>query len=359
MKFLSFRGTKPPVAIAVTILAGTLGGALCALAGLPAAWLSGSLVVVTLLAVAGYPVALPESFRRIVFILLGISMGSAVTPETIAGVWTWPISLGLLALSLPVTMLGATLYLRWAGWERDASLYSSAPGALSAVLALAYATGADVRKVAFAQSSRVFFIIAALPGALALLGISTAGAAATPWLAFGSGWDLLLMAVFGFAGGVIAERFSVPGGLIIGAMLASAVLHGSGYVTARVPQLIQVPCFIALGAFIGVRFVGTDFKLLRRLFVHSLGAFIVAAVICVLFAWVAAFAAGESFGKTTLAFAPGALEAMIILAFLLDLDPAFVGAHHIARFLLIAIFLPLVARAWYGKINGGGGGTTD
>ncbi|MCC6947310.1 MAG: AbrB family transcriptional regulator [Bradyrhizobiaceae bacterium] len=360
MSFLSPRGTTSPVATVVTIVSGALGGALFALAGLPAAWLSGSLIVVTTLALVGYPVSLPEPLRRAVFIVLGISMGTAVTPETIAGMWNWPITLALLVLSLPVTMAGVVLYLRWAGWERDASLYASAPGALSAVLALAYATGADVRKVAFAQSSRVFFLIAALPGTLALLGMSAPGpVAAAPWFAFDSGWDLLLMAVFGIAGGLIADRFGVPGGLIIGAMLASAVLHGSGYVTARLPQLVLVPCFVALGAFIGVRFVGTDFKLLRRLFVHSLGAFVVAVAICAAFALVAALAAGEELGKTTLAFAPGALEAMIILAFLLDLDPAFVGAHHLLRFLLIALCLPFVARAWIGRIpgNGGGGGS--
>ncbi len=40
---------------------------------------------------------------------------------------------------------------------------------------------------------------------------------------------------------------------------------------------------------------------------------------------------------------------MTILAFLIGLDPAFVGAHHLARFLLIAMLLPFVAKALIGK----------
>ena len=40
---------------------------------------------------------------------------------------------------------------------------------------------------------------------------------------------------------------------------------------------------------------------------------------------------------------------MIILAFLIGLDPAFVGAHHLARFLLIALLLPIVARMMFGR----------
>ena len=44
------------------------------------------------------------------------------------------------------------------------------------------------------------------------------------------------------------------------------------------------------------------------------------------------------------AFAPGGLEAMTMMAFALGLDPLFVGAHHIARFLFISLALPWVAR---------------
>jgi uncharacterized membrane protein AbrB (regulator of aidB expression) len=40
---------------------------------------------------------------------------------------------------------------------------------------------------------------------------------------------------------------------------------------------------------------------------------------------------------------------MIILAFLIGLDPAFVGAHHIVRFLLIALCLPFAARILFRK----------
>ena len=43
-------------------------------------------------------------------------------------------------------------------------------------------------------------------------------------------------------------------------------------------------------------------------------------------------------------FSPGALDAMMMLALALQLDPIFVGAHHVARFLLISAALPLFVR---------------
>jgi hypothetical protein len=44
------------------------------------------------------------------------------------------------------------------------------------------------------------------------------------------------------------------------------------------------------------------------------------------------------------AFAPGAQDTMTVLALALHLDPIYVGAHHLARFLLVSLSLPFLAR---------------
>ncbi len=343
-----------PLNAAVTIGVAVLGGALFTLAGLPAAWLSGALVAVSVLALAGFPADIPDGLRRVVFIVLGISMGAAVTPQTIAGLHTWPLTMFFLVLSIPASMGAIMLYLAWAGWDRRVSVFASALGAMSAVIATAAEAGVDVRKVVFVQSVRVFVLIAALPGILVAMGLAAPEGATvlTPSYDIGPLWELALMAGGGIAGGLLAERLGVPGGLLVGAMLVSAVLHGTGYVTSLVPLYVLVPCFVLLGAFIGARFAGTSLALARNLFVHSLGAFVVAVAVWLLFSFVAAWIADESLGKVLLAFAPGGLEAMIILAFLIGLDPAFVGAHHIVRFVLIALFLPVAARLMFGKAPG-------
>lgn len=350
MNFLSTGGIKPPLAIAVTVVVAALGGALLALVDFPAAWLSGSLIAVTALALAGFPARVPDGVRRAVFIVLGISMGAAVTPETIAGIRTWPITMFMLVLSIPGAMGAVMLYLKWAGWDREVSLYASALGAMSAVVAAATDAGVDVRKVVFVQSVRVFFLIAALPGLLVATGLAAPdGAVAVIPPSAGQWWEIVLMGMGGIAGGLVAERIGIPGGLIVGSMLVNAVLHGTGFVTAAVPAYVLIPCFVLLGGFIGARFFGTDIAMLKGLILHSVGAFVVAVAVSSAFAVAGAWLAGEGIGKAIIAFAPGGLEAMIILAFLIGLDPAFVGAHHLVRFILIALFLPIVARALFGR----------
>ena len=43
------------------------------------------------------------------------------------------------------------------------------------------------------------------------------------------------------------------------------------------------------------------------------------------------------------AYAPGAQDTMMVLALALHLDPIFVGAHHVSRFLLVSLSLPILA----------------
>ncbi len=60
------------------------------------------------------------------------------------------------------------------------------------------------------------------------------------------------------------------------------------------------------------------------------------------FAWAGAWWLGLPFGQLWLAYAPGGVEAMTIVAFVLGLDTAFVGTHHVVRF----AGLGLLARWW-------------
>ena len=44
------------------------------------------------------------------------------------------------------------------------------------------------------------------------------------------------------------------------------------------------------------------------------------------------------------AYAPGSIDAMMILALALHLDPVFVGAHHLARVFTVTLALPIIVR---------------
>jgi hypothetical protein len=49
-------------------------------------------------------------------------------------------------------------------------------------------------------------------------------------------------------------------------------------------------------------------------------------------------------GEVMIAFAPGAVDAMMLLALALNLDPVYVGAHHLVRIFFVSLAMPLFAR---------------
>ncbi|OYX15217.1 MAG: hypothetical protein B7Z15_01330 [Rhizobiales bacterium 32-66-8] len=343
MRFPSPAAWRPLIGpTCLTLLAGTLGGFLFERLGMPAPWMSGALVGTTLLALAPAPSALPEPLRFLSFLILGCSMGAALSPEMLARAATWPVSMGFLAVSVALVMVGVTLFLRRvAGWNLETAFYASIPGALSAVIAMAATTTADMRRVAFAQALRLFLLVAALPHILGAAGSHAPRVAAeTHATALG---PLVLLIAAALCGGLIFARLRVPGGILVGAMAASAVLHATGLSDAQIPNLLLIPSFIILGAGVGLRFKGTDMRTLRESVFASLGAVVVAVGISVVFALLAAWITGEEAGKMVTAFAPGALETMTVLGFALGYDPAFMSAHHLFRFAGLSIAMPLLA----------------
>src|SRR5205085_7457507 len=149
-----------------------------------------------------------------------------------------------------------------------------------------------------------------------------------------------------------AFRFNMPGGLIVGAMAASGVLHGGGFVHAFLPVPVAIGSFVIMGAMIGTRLGGAAIRMRAKLGLVGLGALAVGTTVGFLFALGVATLLSLRLADVVMAYAPGAIEAMTIIAFALHLDPVFVGVHHLARFTFMSLVLPAavgVIRAYEGK----------
>jgi uncharacterized protein len=227
------------------------------------------------------------------------------------------------------------------GWDTLSSLFAAAPGALAQAMALAQDTGADVRAIAMVQTVRLFILAVALPIAFAAFGVAglpPPRGTDAPMLRSAIELGVLILASAG--AGWLAFRFSIPGGLIVGAMAASGVLHGGGFVHAFLPVPVAILSFIVMGAMIGTRLGDADIKSLARLCLTGIGALMVGTTVGCLFALGVAWALSLRLADVVMAYAPGAIEAMTIIAFALHLDPVFVGVHHLARFTFMSMVLP-------------------
>src|SRR5947209_2588262 len=213
---------------AETIVFASVGATALGLAGLPAGWLSGAIVAVSAAALSGRPVFVPAQVGRAVYVILGISLGSSVTPATVATMVTWPLSMLAVAIAMIAITGAVTAYLKYVhGWDTLSALFAAAPGALAQAMALATETGANVRAIAMVQTVRLFILAVALPVIFASFGVAglpPPRGASGPLMQ--SLTDLGVLVAASGAAGLAALRFRIPGGLIVGAMTASGVLHG-------------------------------------------------------------------------------------------------------------------------------------
>ena len=329
-------------------LAALSGAGVAHLVGVPAASLSGAMVGAGLLVFfGGFGARIPTPAVTLLFTFLGVSMGAGVTPDALAKAHSWPLSLALMALGTVAVTLAVYAYLVHAmNWERKSAYFSAMPGALSYVLAIMQEARGDVGRVAQSQSLRVFLLIAILPSIVVMVGH---GHAAVPQVQGPPAGELTLMFLAGLAGAFIGVRLKLPAGALVGAFLASAALHGADVVHGRPPRWMMEGGFIILGTYIALRFQGIHPREVARNLMASLGAFVVALAVAGATAMLASHLLSIPLGQTMIAFAPGGIEAMVMLAFMMDLDPAYVAVHQLGRFLLMLVLVPVMARFVLGR----------
>ncbi len=331
---------------AETLLIAAAGGLTFTLLGLPAGLISGSVVAVTVAALFGRPAKVPVPLARVCYVVVGILLGTVVTPQTLKGLATWPVSVALLMVATLCMIAATTSYLRVVhGWDRLSALMGASPGSMMQVITLSSELGADLRAVAIVQTLRVLLLTIGIPGGLALFGLVAPAVPIVRGPAGGSSLaEILVVVAASTATAWAMARLRFPGGFLFGAMTGSGVLHGSGFVQAVLPWWIGSAAVIVLGAVVGSRFANTTFRLIIGYLGAAFGSFAVSLSVATLFVLIVTRFFPFPIANVVVAFAPGALDTMMVLALALHLDPVYVGAHHLARFLVVTFTVAVAAR---------------
>lgn len=342
------------VAQAAQVLVAGLGGLALHLLGVPAAWISGAMVAVAIWGAFGLTRPMPRPLAEAAMLVSGATMGAGITPEAVAAIGRYPASLAVLALAVCIGAGASALWLvRVSGWRRDDAILASAPGALSTVLVIATERKGAVVEIALVQSIRLFVLVALLPSLVVHLGGKSGVLLPGEGQPIASPAGLAVVLFGGLALALAFERLRVAAPVLLGATVASAVLHGGGWTPGVVPPPLAVVGLVLIGVFIGERFRARELSRLARIVPAALGSLLVITAVSMLFAAAAALLARVSLSDAMVAFAPGGIEAMMVLALILGLDPLYVGVHHLARFIGIATALPILMRVLPPRRQGG------
>ena len=339
---MSAKLPEEALVVSRTLALGAAGGWLFSKLGLPLPWLTRPIAVTAVLAIAGLRVSIPAWIRPVIFLMLGVTIGSRVDEEMVANLARWPASLGLLVLYLPVAIVTMYGYFRLvARAEPNTALVSSTPGSMAYVLAYAAESGADMRKVIVTQSVRLGILAMLLPVAVTQVAPLPEPAILPPSSPFDQIW---LFAAAAIGAALAAWKIRVPAAPMLGALTVTATLHATRLNEAVPPHFAIVAAQVTLGSMIGGRLDGANRRELARVSLVGLGAVVVGIALSGLFALIVDLLLGVGFAQALLAFAPGAIEAMALMAITLHLDPAYVGAHHILRVMLMPLMISLTAK---------------
>jgi membrane AbrB-like protein len=323
-----------------TLALGTAGGMLFLWANLPGGLISGAMIAVGVAAIAGRPLFMPPILTQTVLVLLGISLGSLMSRQLLQHMGAYPLTIALLALATFCSTFGSSIYLqRIHGWDQTSALLAGSPGALSQITMLALEKGADVSAIAVVQTMRVIILTAALPLLLALTGIASSSPP-TAAVAIASPLELAVLIAASVAVALLLRLMKFPASWMFGAMIGSSVLHGAGLIEGGLPPWMRGVALVGIGSLIGSRFARMKAKILLSHVNAALGSFAIAIIISAIFVAVIALTTQVRFADIVVAFAPGAMDAMLALALTLHIDPIFVGAHHLSRFAFVTITTP-------------------
>jgi membrane AbrB-like protein len=333
---------------ALTLAIAALGAAIFTTIGIPGGALAGAVLAVAILSAFGRASAISAPLRILGLSSMGVAIGSVVGPDTFDNIAHYPASIALMSIAVvAMTAASGAVWSLIFRWPPAMSLLSSVPGSSSYIVSVSMTMGADATRVAVVQMSRLIFLVTTLPWIVAFEQGGHFGA--PPPLVVDPLGSLLLTLAAGVGVGFALDRIGMAGGMLLGPLIASGFAHFMGWDPGRIPSWWLQIGQTMLGAWVGSRFVGFDWRLFGRICVGAALSVGAAMAVCVAFAATAARLFGVSFGTALIAYAPGAQDAMMVLALSLGVDPIFVSAHHLARYFIINISLPILL-AWLQRI---------
>lgn len=332
-----------PMVSVLTFAVGAAGGLIATVLGLPLPMLLGSVVAVGAVSILGLqaygsPPKVPMWIRLFFLPIIGLAIGGAFTPQVLEEAPNWWPSLLALVVFIPLVHYGGFIgYSRFGGLEPHTAYYSAAPGGLIEVIQMGEEAGADVKMITLLQFMRLILTILLVPLAFSILEGAAVGSSSGVSITKADNpnlqdWVILVFCgAVGFFGGKLL-RF--PAYVITGPITMSGLAHLFGYIETIPPNWMVQLTQLVIGVALGTRFVGMQHRALwlalKLAFVNILGTMTIAVAMAMLLHSIV----DERTEAVALAFAPGGLAEMSLVAVSLEISVVYVTAHHVLRIVL-------------------------
>lgn len=337
--------------VIVTLGLALMTGWLCAQAGLPAPWLIGSLLGTWLIG-GQLPflrprMTMPRQLHIPVVLGLSVLMGANFTPQLAERAQDWlPTAAAMIAVTIFASFAGVAFLMHRRGYCLSMAWLCALPGGQAEVTVIAREMVEKDFVVALFHLVRVSFVFMLVP---LLLGITGSDDAAISSAKILEGMPRIMdmplasmlvfigIALSGYGGGVM---LALPMPHLLGPLFVSTALHVSGFIV--IPRLGEFVLLaqLVIGGGVGARLAQVPFRSLSGYIKDALMTAALSVSIYSIMAWLISLGLGKPFLDMLLAFIPGGIYEVSLLALIFGLDVGFVAFHHTLRVMLIFFTLP-------------------
>jgi membrane AbrB-like protein len=343
--FAPLRGRKPGVQwLSLLVLSGIFIPIL-EVARLPAALLLGPMAAAILIAAAEGDVRIPQSSFIAAQALIGCMIARSLKLPMLGEiVREWPLFLAAVVSVVAVSCCLSWLLMRWRVLPGTTAIWGSFPGAAMVMTLMAEAYGEDVRLVAFMQYLRVVFV-AIVASVVSRIWLGAAGPLPEvvwfPPIAWPSFIETLAVAALGALAG---PKLRLPAGALLLPLLLGAGLQDAGWLRIELPPWLLAMSYTLVGWSIGIRFTRPILLHAARALPRVVASILSLIAICAGVGYVLVATAGVDPLTAYLATSPGGADSVAIIASGSKVNVGFVMAMQTARFVLVLLAGPSLAR---------------
>lgn len=335
-----------------TILIGVLGGIIFNILLLPLPWMLGPAFSVAVFALSGINLNISRNFRAPFVGIVGVWLGSYFQPNIVNDVNTWFVSLIFLILYVPFAhLISYHVLVKIRKVNKPEAFFIGSPGGLLEMTLGAEECKADAKKVSLIHVSRIFLTVMIIPNLL-LVFFPGAFVREPTW----PNLEGELLHVFAFIiiiplGYYIGKKINFPGYQLFGPLIISAIIHIFGYFQLNANIIFLIISQLIIGSNFGCNMNGVSWKTAGNYLIDAMIVVISLTLSIVPFLFLMKLCTSIKIEAVILAFSPGGVNEMGLLAAFLNIEPAYVLTHHLSRLCVVLILLIFAKKHLYPKFK--------
>jgi len=329
----------------LTVFIAAAGVAVFLLLHLPLPFLFGPMAGALVAALCGAPLAGLGQVSIAARSVLGVAIGTSVTPALMAELPSMLASVALVPLYIAVIgLIGVPFFRRVCGFDPVTAFYAAMPGGAADMTIFGQEAGANVRQLSLVHVTRLTVIMVVAPVILVnIYGVGLTHPVGPPASDLPLS-EMLIMAVAAVVGWKGGEKAGLFGAAILGPLIVSAVLSLAGVLHLRPPREALLAAQFLIGMGIGVSYVGVTLRELRDTVTGGAAFVLILAALAGAVTELVTLTGLAPPVEGFLSFIPGGQAEMSMLALIAGADLSFVVVHHLTRILVVILGAPVLFR---------------